>query len=661
MRSLLLALCALAACKVADKQPLGDGGVDGSGGSDGMPGVPDTSIDDGPGEFSNSGQASFAFSANMAGATFQCRVDNEVPKPCTSPYVRALPDGTHTFSVRAVLASGVGDDTPAERTWTIDTVAPTTTITKAPPAADNTVMPVFMFTSNETSVTFDCSLDNAGFVACQPGQTFGPIGDGPHSFAVRARDRAGNVDASPAIYAWNVDTRTPDTQILSGPPADTASATATFTFISPDAGGGATFQCSVDGGGMTPCTSPFTLANMVEGAHTFAVRVRDAVGNFDPTPATWAWRVDLTAPVTTITSGPSGTVAAATASFMFTASETPVTFACSLDGAPATACTSPFTVTGLAQGAHSFAVAATDAAGHTDATPATRNWSVDTIAPTVMITAGPAEGSTSGPRVSFAFTASDGTVTCSFDNAAFTPCASPVAVNLPAGAHVFAVRAVDGANNMMTATRNWTVMCSAPDANGAAGLLHLDTGNQDQPNAVAGGADATLGDTIAAEPADPSPVAGRFAGGLAFNALENDHLAWPTMLAAMPELTVELWAKPDAAAGARDVVVTGDNKFAIRAAAASPTTVRFSATVGNKTINSAPVAAGAWHHVLASYDGAALRLWVDGVRTEVAANMMAALDSMQIGGNYSGALDEIWVAQSAISDDESALQRYCPM
>src|SRR5215203_1511025 len=90
---------------------------------------------------------------------------------------------------------------------------------------------------------------------------------------------------------------------------------------------------------------------------------------------------DTTAPETTIDSGPSGTVSSASASFGFSSSEAGSTFQCSLDGAAFASCASPKDYTGLSEGSHTFEVKATDAAGNTDTTPASRSWTVNTTAP----------------------------------------------------------------------------------------------------------------------------------------------------------------------------------------------------------------------------------------------------------------------------------------
>jgi large repetitive protein len=669
---------ALGACSVPEKQQAApDAGVDAPPAppppdSD----APDTTIDQAPDMLSSKDNVRFEFSSNDPGASFMCRIDMEAPQPCKSPYERAhVPDGPHSFSVRAVDAAGNSDDTPAERVWSIDTVAPDTMLVTGPPAADNSVTAVFTFRSGEANVTFECSLDSAGFLPCVSGASFGPVGDGAHSFSVRARDRTGNVDSSAAVYAWAVDTSTPDTQILISPPDATASTGASFEFFSPDAGGGATFQCSLDGAGFTACTSPRAYASLTEGAHTFAVRVRDAVGNFDPTPATRNWVVDLTPPNTTITAGPTGLVAVASASFTFTANEANARFECSRDNGPFAACMSPVPLTALGQGPHTFAVQAIDAVGHVDQTPATQSWTVDTIAPDIVIT-DPMAASTGGPRVKFTFTVNEGAFGCSFDGGAFAACATSIRANLPAGAHQFAVRATDAAGNVTTVTRAWSVACSAPGITDAAGLLHLDDTGQTLANAVTPGAPATLGDTAMIEPIDPAPASGgRFGGALVFAVADADRVAWPLALAAMPDLTIELWSKPGSSPGARDIAVSGDGRVALRVTAASPTTVQFSIAIAEGGMmgmtvvaTSAAVAAGAWHHVIASLQQPALRLWVDGTRTEAGGVQLAmplALDALRLGGMgaaaYDGALDEVWVAQTAITADEAARTLYCPL
>ena len=86
---------------------------------------------------------------------------------------------------------------------------------------------------------------------------------------------------------------------------------------------------------------------------------------------------DLVPPETRITAGPSGTVASGSASFSFTSSEAGSAFQCRLDSGAWAACSSPRSYAGLANGSHSFDVRATDPAANTDATPASRTWTVD--------------------------------------------------------------------------------------------------------------------------------------------------------------------------------------------------------------------------------------------------------------------------------------------
>jgi hypothetical protein len=662
MRALLPALCVVA-CSVPDKNPATDGGIDAPTNDGNDTGAPDTRITSAPTEFSNQRTALFEFESDDPSATFTCSFDEEPAVPCTSPASRALADGPHGFVVRAVDPAGNSDDTPAEQRWTIDTVAPDTALTGRPPLADNSINVRFDFTATEENVTFECRVDSGDFVACTTGSTFGPLGDGPHSFAVRALDRAGNVDPSPAAYAWTINTAMPDTQIVSGPEGQVASTTATFSFVSPDAGAGATFTCSLDGGAELPCASPTTFQNLAERVHSFTVRVRDAVGNVDPTPATRTWTVDLSAPETTITMGPQGAMPSASASFTFTSSEPGSTFECKLDTAPFAACTSPSNLMMLAQGQHTFSVRAIDGAAHADPTPATRTWTVDTVAPDVTITAGPAPGATSGPRVGFTFTVSEGSPECSLDGAALAPCTSPVAFNAADGAHQFRIQAVDDAGNVGGLTRSWTVACAPPQPAGASGLLHLDDPGQVQANAVAGGVDAVLGDDATDEAADPTAGAGRFGGGFVFT--QNDHISWPAALDGATAFTVELYVRPDAAAGSRTIFATGDGRLQIRVTGGTQISVVVTESGGAASFaaSSGAIAAGAWHHVVASLAEPTLRLWVDGARFEaggVSLGNALSFDLIRIGDGVVGTVDEVRVAQTAATTDDAALGAYCP-
>ena len=73
------------------------------------------------------------------------------------------------------------------------------------------------------------------------------------------------------------------TAITGGPIKATNDPTPTFAFSASEAG--SSFQCRLDGGAYSPCTSPQTTPHLADGRHTFYVRARDSEGNVDPTPA----------------------------------------------------------------------------------------------------------------------------------------------------------------------------------------------------------------------------------------------------------------------------------------------------------------------------------------------------------------------------------------
>jgi N-acetylneuraminic acid mutarotase len=187
-----------------------------------------------------------------------------------------------------------------------DVTAPETRIDSAPASPTRATSATFSFSATESGATFECSWDGAPFSACTSPAIFQPLSQGSHTFQVRARDAAGNVDATPAVRTVRVDLTPPDTRLDSMPPGQSYSATATFTFSATESG--STFECNLDGAGFRPCVSPTVLTGMSRGSHTFQVRARDAVGNLDTTPAWHTWTVLLQAlPAPAISSLDAGT------------------------------------------------------------------------------------------------------------------------------------------------------------------------------------------------------------------------------------------------------------------------------------------------------------------------------------------------------------------
>jgi hypothetical protein len=541
--------------------------------------APDTTITSGPANPTNSTSASFSFSSTEPGSSFQCALDGSAFASCTSPkvYPGPLAAGSHTFQVKATDPAGNTDPTPASSTWTIDTTPPDTTITAGPANPTNSTSASFSFSSTEGGSGFQCQLDGGGYLPCGSPQSYSGLGEGTHTFQVKATDPAGNTDSTPATFGWTVDTSPPDTAIGSAPTDPTSQTSATFAFSSSE--GGSSFSCSLDGAAFGACTSPAVYSGLAEGSHTFQVKAADAAGNTDPTPASRTWTVDTTppaapviesppdgslnntgaftlagtaepgatvqvfegvvskgtttasgvgswakaltsvadgshsytaratdaagnvspasnahtvvvdttAPNTTIGAGPLGATSSPTAVFTFSADDPTATFACSLDGAAFTSCTSPKTYTGLAETSHTFQVRATDQAGNTDPTPASRSWTVDVTAPAAPVITSPPDGSTSNSgSFSVSGTAEPGSIIEVFEGTTSKGTVSATGVGtwskaltgVPDGSHTYTATAADNAGNVSGVSNSRTVIVDTTAPNTAIDSAPADPTNQ---------------------------------------------------------------------------------------------------------------------------------------------------------------------------------------
>ena len=432
---------------------------------------PLTTIDSNPAAITNQTGATFTFSSNESGVTYEVRLDGGTWISSTSPKVYSgLADGARSFDVRATDSAGNVDLSPASFSWTVDTVAPNTTITGNPANPTNATGATFSFISSEGSSSFECQVDGGGWSACATPQAYGSLTEGTHTFEVRATDGATNTDPTPASFSWSIDFTSPTGSITS--PANGALVRLTILLASDSADGGSgiagiVFQRSPAGAGTwtaTPASWDTTLVS--DGDYDLRVMTSDLAGNVT-TSSVITVTVDNTPPNTTITSQPADPTNATGATFGFS-SEAGASFEVRLDGGAWIASASPKVYSGLSESSHTFEVRATDLAGNTDATPDSFTWTVDTTAPNTTITSQPADP-TNATGASFGLSSTEvgSTFEVRLDGSAWTSSASPkVYSGLTESSHTFQVRATDAAGNQdaTQASYTWTVDTTAPNS-----------------------------------------------------------------------------------------------------------------------------------------------------------------------------------------------------
>jgi len=127
-------------------------------------------------------------------------------------------DGVRTVTYYSIDGAG-NAEAPKTLEVKIDRQAPETAIDAAPADPSASSSATFSFSSPDASALFECSLDAAPFTACTSPLVLTGLATGAHAFSVRAIDPAGNLDATPATYAWTVS------------PSGPAPATLNVTFL----------------------------------------------------------------------------------------------------------------------------------------------------------------------------------------------------------------------------------------------------------------------------------------------------------------------------------------------------------------------------------------------------------------------------------------------
>jgi hypothetical protein len=119
-----------------------------------------------------------------------------VPSPTvTEELVEATGAATTTAPIPSPSPETATTSTPQDDT------APETSLWEDHPDGRTAV---FSFSADEAA-SFSCSLDGGSWTSCASPTTYSDLGSGWHTFAVRATDGSGNVDATPAETDWKAN------------------------------------------------------------------------------------------------------------------------------------------------------------------------------------------------------------------------------------------------------------------------------------------------------------------------------------------------------------------------------------------------------------------------------------------------------------------------
>lgn len=377
--------------------------------------APDSIMVSGPGTYTSDNTPTFVFRGEPTEDTsyFQCRTylrgnpgnwrfcSEGTGGGQSGDTSEPLADGDYTFEAYAYDWAEPAniDPTPASYDFTVDTVAPTVTLT-APSGLTNDDTPMLNISIDDASpiATADCRIVPVGptgtavTVPCEDGASLPHLDDGTYQiYADPVIDAAGNASTT-AGPIFDVDATGPTLEVTS--PTGTIGMTMPqILYSASDPNGIALRECRADN---SPWSSgcvdgAFWAGGLNEGPHTMYVRVTDAAGN--ATVDETSFMVDLTPPETSIDSGPAdgSLVNDATPTYEFSSNEPGASFECQLNGDEFESCVSPHTLPTLSGATHSFAVRAVDAGGNVDETPASRSVTVDVTPPNVTVAA-PADG-----------------------------------------------------------------------------------------------------------------------------------------------------------------------------------------------------------------------------------------------------------------------------
>ncbi len=171
-----------------------------------------------------------------------------------------------------------GAEPATDETYTLDNTAPDASIDPpTPPDPSASADATFNFSSTDGTAAFECDMDGLGFSACTSPWAYLGLGDGAHTFSVRAIDPVGNA-GTPASFTWLVDTAPPSVVSslrVDANPTSKRFVKFTVTFTEPVTGVDATDFSFTKTGAITG----YAVTNITNTGAVYTVTVNTGTGN----------------------------------------------------------------------------------------------------------------------------------------------------------------------------------------------------------------------------------------------------------------------------------------------------------------------------------------------------------------------------------------------
>jgi len=141
-------------------------------------------------------------------------------------------------------------------------------------------------------------------------------------------------------------------------------------------------------------------------------------------------------------------------------------------------------------------------------------------------------------------------------------------------------------------------------------------------------------------------------------------------------MTLEAWVNPSQVTSAwRDVIYKGNDNYYLEATTTTNSRPAGGGKFGGsstaqQTLGTAALAVNTWTHLAVTYDGATLRLYVNGVQVSSQAqtgNLVTSTNPLQIGGDsiyghyFQGTIDEVRIYNQALSPSEIQADMQMPV